>query len=505
MFNMKERFLDMFRMDLRLLGIFRILLGLLVILDLINRSTDLTTFYTDEGVIPRKILLDNNWADWSFSINMASGSYEGQLLFFSLAFLFAFMVLIGYRTKLFLVLLYISVISLQIRNPQINIGGDLVIKMLIFYSIFLPVNARFAVDRFQAKTLPVSGKILSVATIAYILQAIYIYVFSAMAKTGIDWHNGTAVYYALSLDMFETPLTGLLMAMPKVMELLTYYTYYLEKFGFILLFIPFAWRYFRLLGGLLFMGLHFGFFLFMAIGFFPWIAMLMWIPILPPMVGDFLESNAKNWGIYAKLAHLRNRLRGGFTMERLQLGLPEKGFKKLGVLPSVFLAVVAVCIFLWNMSNVKKLTCPEPVKYIVRATVTWQNWNMFAPYPLKADGWYVMDAQLQSGDHIDILNDREVVDFSKPDMVSSTFKNERWVKYLENRKGKKNTAYLLAWGGYYCKCWNRKHGNTSRELESFSIFFMEEMTPPPGKPIPEPKKIKLWSHWCKEKFKNRFD
>ena len=40
----------MFSFDLRLLGIARILLGLIVIIDLIKRSFNLTTFYTDDGV-----------------------------------------------------------------------------------------------------------------------------------------------------------------------------------------------------------------------------------------------------------------------------------------------------------------------------------------------------------------------------------------------------------------------------------------------------------------------
>ena len=89
---MKERLLDMFRFDLRLLGIFRILLGGLIIIDLINRSFDLRAFYTDEGVLPRKVLLENDWFPWNFSVNMATGTVEGQAIIFGFAIFCALLV-----------------------------------------------------------------------------------------------------------------------------------------------------------------------------------------------------------------------------------------------------------------------------------------------------------------------------------------------------------------------------------------------------------------------------
>ena len=213
------------------------LVGFIALVDTINRSFDLTAFYTDDGILPRKLLLANEWYDWNFSLNMATGSYEGQMLLFGLTMFCALMVMIGYRTKIFLIFLYILLISIQVRNPQVTHGGDTIVKLIVFFSIFLPVNARYAVDKFTAGSLPASGKVLSIATIAYILQAIYIYVFSALSKTGAEWLDGSAVHYALGLEMFEKTLTPILIGMPKMMEFLTYYTYYFEKFGFLLLFI----------------------------------------------------------------------------------------------------------------------------------------------------------------------------------------------------------------------------------------------------------------------------
>ena len=502
---MQERLLDMFRMDLRLLGIFRILVGFIALVDTINRTFDLTVFYTDDGLLPRKILLANEWYDWNFSLNMATGSYEGQMVLFGLTMFCAVMVMIGYRTKIFLIFLYILLISIQVRNPQVTHGGDTIVKLIVFFAIFLPVNARYAVDKFTASSLPASGKVLSIATIAYILQAIYIYVFSALSKTGAEWLDGSAVHYALGLEMFEKTLTPILTGMPKMMEFLTYYTYYFEKFGFLLLFIPFAWKYFRLVGVLLFMGLHFGFFLFMTLGNFPWAAIIMWLIIMPPMVGAFLENQGKKWGLYDRLTGARNKFRQFLTKPFFNLEIQERAYRKLGWIPSGVMALVAVAVLCWNLGNNNIINSPPFLKYVVRATATWQEWNMFAPFPMKSDGWLVMDAQLKSGKHIDILNDRDNIIYTKPDKVSTGFKNERWQKYLINRISKDNKNYLLAWGSYYCSCWNKENANTPKELESFSIYFMKEITPPPGQPDPAANKTTVWNHWCKEEFRNRFE
>lgn len=502
---MRKQLLDMFRLDLRLLGIFRILVALLVIVDTINRSFDLTVFYTDIGVLPRSTLLEHDWNGWNFSINMVTGSYGGQVFLFGLMILFAVMVMVGYRTKLFLILLYLFIISIQTRNPQIVHSGDAILKLLVFYAIFLPVNARYAIDKFHPSSLPKLGRVLSIATIVYLLQVVFVYVFAAIAKTGIEWADGTAVYYVMNLDMFTKPPAKLLLPFTGLTELLTYGTYYLEKYGFILLFIPFAWKYFRTAGVLLFMSLHVGFFFFMILGNFPWAALIMWFVVLPPMVADVIETKGKQWGLYDRLSAGRNFLREQLQQSTWHLFIPERSYRPLGWIPSIFLGFVFTGIFLWNTDRLDILKSPPFFKSLVRTTATYQGWSMFAPGIFREDGWFVMDAQIKSGAHIDILNDREEVIYEKPVVVSDTYINERWQAYLFNRKSEDDKSFLRAWGSYYCRCWNDKHKNTPQELESFSIYFMEEITPPIGQPNPKANKKTIWNHWCKKEFRDRFD
>jgi len=502
---MKERLLDMFSFDLRLLGIARILLGLIVIIDLIKRSFNLTTFYTDDGVFPRSVLLENDWFNWNYSIHMMTGTTFGISLLFLITGFCALMVLIGYRTKLFLFLTYLLIISLQIRNAQVSHGGDIIMKILLFYFLFLPINARYALDSIDKKSLPKNGKVFSIATLALILQIVSIYVFAGVQKNGFAWLEGSAVHYAMHLDMFANQFTLMLREFPALMTFLTYSTHFFERFGFTLLFIPFFWKYFRLAGVLAFMGLHLGFFLFLELGIFPWVAIILWIPMFPSFVGDAFEKFVTEKKIYPKLRQFRNKARIRLN-NKLNLSIAERPYRRLNIPMSLIIGVVGISVFTWNLGtlNLKDFRNPAFLQTVTRATALWQSWNMFAPIPMRVDGWFVMDAQIRSGKHIDILNDKDQVSYARPKMLNDNYKNERWQKWLLNMWVEQKKPYLRSWGGYYCKCWNEKYKNTNKELESFSIYFMKEMVPPPGQERAPAQKISVWNHWCDDKFSNRF-
>jgi hypothetical protein len=53
-----EKLVEVFGADLRSLALFRIVLALLVLVDLTNRATDFYAHYTDAGVLPRTVLLE---------------------------------------------------------------------------------------------------------------------------------------------------------------------------------------------------------------------------------------------------------------------------------------------------------------------------------------------------------------------------------------------------------------------------------------------------------------
>ena len=138
-------FVAIFGIDLRTLALYRVCLALIIIMDLVARARDLTAHYSDEGVLPRAALL-GDIGQWAPSLHLISGSPKIQALLFMLAGVVALALLVGYRTRAATILSWLLLLSLQARNPAIMQGGDMLLYLLLFWGIFLPLDARFSVD-----------------------------------------------------------------------------------------------------------------------------------------------------------------------------------------------------------------------------------------------------------------------------------------------------------------------------------------------------------------------
>src|SRR5437868_4365435 len=97
----KDFVANLWSLDLRSLAVFRIGLALVILFDLIIRASDLEAFYTDFGILPRAPYLQNFADQWFVSIHLMSGTFLIQAFLFLLAAIFTFLMLVGYRTRLF--------------------------------------------------------------------------------------------------------------------------------------------------------------------------------------------------------------------------------------------------------------------------------------------------------------------------------------------------------------------------------------------------------------------
>lgn len=61
-----------FSFDLRSLALYRICTALLIFSDLALRASDLRAFYTDQGVLPRPLLLSEFLMSWRVSVYLVS-------------------------------------------------------------------------------------------------------------------------------------------------------------------------------------------------------------------------------------------------------------------------------------------------------------------------------------------------------------------------------------------------------------------------------------------------
>lgn len=205
----RARVADVLGADLRSLAALRIVLALVVLMDLAERASSLRTLYTDEGAYPRRLLL-GSLNEWQWSVFLSAGTIALVRLLFVGAAVAALGLLLGYRTRLMTLIVWVMVVSIQLRNPLLLNAGDTLLRLLLFWGIFLPLGARWSIDRKRESGLARRPtQYLSIATMGLLLQIAFMYWFTAALKTGRPWRaDGTALYYALGLREISRPASS---------------------------------------------------------------------------------------------------------------------------------------------------------------------------------------------------------------------------------------------------------------------------------------------------------
>ena len=263
----------------------------LILLDLWIRSRDLAAHYSDGGILPRIALFELASSDWFLSIHTSSGACQFQCILYAIAAVFAMSLLLGYRTRSVTVVSWCLLLSLQNRNTMILEGADVLLRLILFWGMFLPWGARCSLDRLARSDDDAEpNQVCSPATFAYSLQMVLVYFFSAVLKSGDEWLvDGSALYFALSCDVFVTPFGRRLLNLPReFLESITFSIWWLEADGMFFLFVPICNALFRLAVIAAFVGLHFGIWVSMSVGLFPLIGATAMVAFVPGIVWNLL-------------------------------------------------------------------------------------------------------------------------------------------------------------------------------------------------------------------------
>lgn len=488
---------QVFEIDLRSLALFRISVAVLILRDLWARSFSLEAHYTDFGVLPRTVLIDSLIREGEWSFHLMNGSVVWQAMLFVLAAVFGFSMLVGYRTRISVFASWVMMCSLHNRNPLILQGGDMFLRLLLFWAMFLPLGARYSVDHLRKHESENDEEtIFSFGSAGLLLQVSAVYVFTAVLKSGKEWiPEGTAVYYALHIEQFAKPLGVWLRQFPALLRALTFGTWYLEAFGPILFFMPVCFLPFRLLGIALIVGLHMGLHLCMELGHFPFVSSVAMVPFLPAWcwnlgVGKFLGKYLE-WGI--------RQFSVGFdrAWERCHALWIVFWKRNARVVGNAMAGGFIVYVAWWNLTDLvpKMVPFPYGMNWIADVSRVDQVWNMFAPYPLKDDGWYVVPGTLEDGTPVDIFRGVEgVVSWEPPKRIAAIYSNDRWRSYFMSLADEDKSSYRLYYAQYICREWNRGAAEGKR-LATFEVDFMSRVILPDYKAQPV-EKLVLWEHDC---------
>jgi predicted DCC family thiol-disulfide oxidoreductase YuxK len=581
---------ELFGVDLRSLALFRIGVAVTLILDLCQRATDLEAFYSDFGVAPRALVLNSLGSRWFVSFHFLSGVWQVQALLLVIAGLFAFALLVGYRTRLATVGCWVFLVSLDVRNFYILAGGDMLLRALVFWSMFLPLGACFSVDHAWSRDGSPPKRIFSWGTFAYSTQIVVLYIFSGLGKSGAEWWGeGSAIYYALNVDYVATGFgQWLLQLSPRFLQYATWATLAYEFLGPMSLFSPVLTGPIRTLAIFGFIGLHLMILMSLLVGIFPFVGIVsilfflpswFWDRLVPEfrsltkrsltiyydgdcgfclkgiqLIKEFLLAStvhsipaqsipdvelemrrANSWivvdesgrhylGFHGMIAVFNASKVLSWTTRILRLA-PMKHFAEkvfhfvadhgdvnyeisrvsnardlirlqLSTCGSVVAVFFTCYMILWNVANLKYMNVkiPERVRSVGNLVGLDQIWEMFAPFPAKDDGWYVIPGTLKDGRQVDLYRKGAPIDWRKPVSIAQTIKNDRWRKYFEllNKRDFLPPGYAR----YLCRTWNRSHAGNDA-LEELDIVFMVEWTRPDFEYF-EPRKMPIIKYSCSE-------
>ena len=437
-----------FTVDTRALAVFRVALATLLLVDLARRATDLVAFYTDRGVFPRALLPVVEPGYQYVSLHALSGTAWVQWVLFAVAALAALSLLVGYRTRLAVVVSLVLLVSIQARNPAVLNSGDTLFRRLLFWSLFLPLGERWAVDATGDDWRP---SVVGPATAGLLLQVVAVYATNAVVKFRADvWLRGDAVRYAFELDHF-TVLLGDVLAGQSTLLTLADWGWVTLLVASPLLVVLTGYR--RAALATAFASVHVGMLLTLSLGIFPLVSMTALLPFLPPVVWDRLQRHAPA-GLGELVASLPDRRSIRRTPQRL---------RSVG---RVFAAVCLVALVAINAIGLGVVSPPAGTP----DAVADRSWDMFAPSPPLGTWWYAAPATLESGEHVDALS-REPVDLSRPPDVASTYPNERWRKFLDDAR--REPALQRSLVAHLCWRWNRAHDD---EMVDIRLVKLREPT-----------------------------
>ena len=386
--------------DLRTdLTLFRVALGLTCLLDVCLRASERQVWLTDDGVLPRDARNAFLRGTWYSSLHTLSGDAALQTALLAAVAAAALALALGWCTRLASVAAWLLCCSLHSRNPLTLHGGDVLLRLLLFWSMFVPLGAARA----------------SLGLHLLRAQVALMYACAALSKSGAEWWSEcSALHLALHLDLIATPAGGALReAPPALLCAATRATLVLELLAPPLLLHPRS----RAAAVAILLPLHACFGVFLRLGTFPLVSAVALLPFLPPRRTEPAEAG-------------RSALPPAVGVG-VMLGI---------VLPLVCARHAPFVLAWWpggagaapaTLRGYGAWEGPAAVEGAAQLLMVDQVWDMFSPHPVREDAWMLAPAERLDGSVVDALTN-EAPEWRMPERLTRRFTSTAWLQYSMN-------------------------------------------------------------------------
>lgn len=411
----------------------RIAVACVLVGDLLDRLIQFQHFYSIEGVIPFASAKEYyaNMPTWSFHLLIESDSY--QLILFGVHLLLAVSLMVGFKSRLAAAGCWLLFGSLIARTPVLLTGGDMLTASMLFWLIWIPSGRFFSIDSKRDRSAdPLLVTHCSLATAGILLQFVVMYTLTGIYKWNPEWHDGTALFVIMDDQALTKPLGIWLTQFPGILKGLTYSTLVIELAAPVLLLSPVATDRFRIMGVVLYLGLHAGIFLTMEVlGFSP-ISMAGLLALTPALFWGYpplSKMGTRSDGSRTKSESSQEKHAGTSTID--QTRQPMAWSAKLTELGAG--AGLACMLFFagWQMllhGNLVQMNLQ--VNWAVHQLRMDQTWTMFH-VPSQLCYRYLLEGRNSKGEFVDLLRGnktRNTVD-DTPDVPDEPirFESSRWL------------------------------------------------------------------------------
>lgn len=269
--------------DASALCIFRILFGFFLFLNGISLVEDFEVWFGTgtNALVPLSDSL-TYYQNVRLNIFKMLSPTESSAWFVLITYIVASIsLMIGFQTRASAVITFVLMVSMQNRNYAILNSGDTLMRCMLFLMMFAPSQVKYSVDSWIKKKEgePYSTEISLVTVRLLQLQFSLVYLATTLFKLkGLDWVDGTAVYYTSRLENFQRIVLPVIFDIPFLVKVATWSALFIEFAMGTLVWVK-ELRIWVLLSGIL---LHLLIEVSMSIGFFEWVMMATYILFLEP-------------------------------------------------------------------------------------------------------------------------------------------------------------------------------------------------------------------------------
>lgn len=411
-----------FSLDLRGLASFRIATGLILVADCLLRCRDFWLMFTPEGMFPHAALhaFTPSAANWSLAFLVDAAWWDGLVL--GLEGLAGLALAVGFRTRVATIVAWVALVSVLRRTAPATNAGDLWLATLLLWGAFLPLGGRWSIDAVR-RSQPAPPEHFSVASVAFTLQILVVYLVAGVSKCNGTWFSGHAVRDALSVHDHGTPLGAWVVQLPGVAELAGGLVLGLELAGPVLFLMVSSPRL-RTVIAVSFLSFHGLVAMLMSVGLFAPIGFAAWLALVPKPLWDQLGRRVGSApsSMSAALWQTRVRTEPGQTAASTGI-LSRAAFVGCGLL--LLLAVADAIGRVSDHAN----PLPSSVQAAIDLACLRQEWEMFGTVPHQ-EQWAYARGLLADGSEIDLLRDGQPLQRIRPTGGFTTLPHHRWAKLL---------------------------------------------------------------------------